>query len=114
MRLGLLTSGGDCAGLNAVIRAVVKRAVLGHGWQVLGIRQATHGLLSRPVDAIELTPDSVAGVLNLGGTLLGTTNRDNPFAYPGEDGRRTDRSTVVAAGYHELRPRRADRRRRRR
>ena len=57
MRLGLLTSGGDCAGLNAVIRAVVTRAVLGHGWQVLGIRQATHGLLSRPVDALELTPD---------------------------------------------------------
>jgi ATP-dependent phosphofructokinase / diphosphate-dependent phosphofructokinase len=102
MRLGLLTSGGDCAGLNAVIRAVVKRAVLGHGWQVLGIRQATHGLLSRPVDAIELTPDRVAGVLNLGGTLLGTTNRDNPFAYPAGDGLRTDRSAVVAEGYHAL------------
>ena len=103
MRLGLLTSGGDCAGLNAVIRAVVTRAVLGHGWQVLGIRQATHGLLSRPVDALELTPDGVAGVLHLGGTLLGTTNRDNPFAYPAKDGHRTDRSAVVAAGYHELR-----------
>ena len=46
MRIGLLTSGGDCAGLNAVIRAVVKRAVLGYGWQVFGIRQATHGLLA--------------------------------------------------------------------
>jgi ATP-dependent phosphofructokinase / diphosphate-dependent phosphofructokinase len=102
MRLGVLTSGGDCAGLNAVIRAVVKRAVQGHGWQVLGIRQATHGLLSRPVDAIELTPDSVAGVLPLGGTLLGTTNRANPFAYPGEDGRRSDRSAEVAAGYHAI------------
>jgi phosphofructokinase-like protein len=102
MRLGLLTSGGDCAGLNAVIRAVVKRAVLGHGWQVFGIRQATHGLLSRPVDAIELTPDGVAGLLNLGGTLLGTTNRGNPFAYPTKDGARVDRSAVVAEGYHAL------------
>ena len=102
MRLGLLTSGGDCAGLNAVIRAVVTRAVSGHRWQVLGIRQVTHGLLARPVDALELTPDGVAGVLNLGGTLLGTTNRDNPFAYPATDGHTTDRSTVVAAGYHEL------------
>jgi ATP-dependent phosphofructokinase / diphosphate-dependent phosphofructokinase len=102
MRLGLLTSGGDCAGLNAVIRAVVTRAVLGHGWQVLGIRQATHGLLSRPVDALDLTPDGVAGVLNVGGTLLGTTNRDNPFAYPARDGHGTDRSAVVAAGYHDL------------
>jgi len=102
MRLGLLTSGGDCAGLNAVIRAVVTRAVLGHGWQVLGIRQATHGLLSRPVDALPLRTEGVAGGLNHGGTLLGTTNRGNPFAYPSKDGGQTDRSEVVAAGYHEL------------
>ena len=112
MRLGLLTSGGDCAGLNAVIRAVVKRAVLGYGWQVLGIRQATHGLLSRPVDAIVLTPDSVAGILHLGGTVLGTTNRGDPFAYPGRSGRSTARPRC--AGYHELEARRPDRRRRRR
>ncbi len=102
MRLGLLTSGGDCAGLNAVIRAVVKRAVLGYGWQVLGIRQATHGLLARPVDAVELTPDSVAGILPLGGTLLGTTNRGDPFAYPTDNGRTVDRSAETVAGYHAL------------
>ncbi len=102
MRLGILTSGGDCAGLNAVIRAVVKRAVLGCGWQVFGICQATHGLLSRPVDAIELTPDSVAGILHVGGTLLGTTNRGNPFAYPGEDGGEIDRSAEIIDGYHAL------------
>ena len=101
MRLGLLTSGGDCAGLNAVIRAVVKRAVLGHGWQVLGIRQATHGLLSRPVDAVALTPDSVAGILHLGGTVLGTTNRGDPFHYPSDAGP-VDRSVEIAAGYREL------------
>jgi 6-phosphofructokinase 1 len=101
LRLGLLTSGGDCAGLNAVIRAVVKRAVLGHGWEVFGIRQATHGLLSRPVDAIPLTPDSVAGILPMGGTLLGTTNRGDPFAYPSPSGP-VDRSAEIAAGYHDL------------
>jgi phosphofructokinase-like protein len=101
VRLGLLTSGGDCAGLNAVIRAVVKRAVLGHGWEVFGIRQATHGLLSRPVDAIALTPDSAAGILALGGTLLGTTNRGDPFAYPSDSGP-IDRSAEIGAGYHEL------------
>jgi 6-phosphofructokinase 1 len=101
LRLGLLTSGGDCAGLNAVIRAVVKRAVLGHGWEVFGIRQATHGLLSRPVDAIPLTPDSVAGILPMGGTLLGTTNRGDPFAYPSASGV-VDRSAEIAAGYHDL------------
>jgi ATP-dependent phosphofructokinase / diphosphate-dependent phosphofructokinase len=102
MRIGILTSGGDCAGLNAVIRGVVKRAVLGYGWQVLGIRQATHGLLSRPVDAVELTPDSVAGILHLGGTLLGTTNRGDPFAYPGPGGGTVDRSAEIAEGYRVL------------
>lgn len=102
MRLGVLTSGGDCAGLNAVIRAVVRRAVFGHGWQVFGIRQATHGLLARPVDAIELTPSSVAGILHQGGTILGTTNRGDPFAYPCEDGSLTDRSGEMIAGYRDL------------
>jgi phosphofructokinase-like protein len=101
LRLGLLTSGGDCAGLNAVIRAVVKRAVLGYAWEVFGIRQATHGLVSRPVDAIALTPDTVAGILPMGGTLLGTTNRGDPFAYPGPAGP-VDRSAEIAAGYHDL------------
>jgi 6-phosphofructokinase 1 len=102
MRLGLLTSCGDCAGLNAVIRAIVKRAVFGYGWEVLGIRQATHGLLERPVDADLLTPDSVAGILHLGGTFLGTTNRGDPFAYPSEDGRTTDRSEEMIEGYRQL------------
>ncbi len=101
LRLGLLTSGGDCAGLNAVIRGVVKRAVVGYGWQVFGIRQATHGLLSRPVDAIELTPDRVAGILPMGGTVLGTTNRADPFAYPGPSAP-VDRSAEIAGGYHAL------------
>lgn len=102
MRIGVLTSGGDCAGLNAVIRAVVKRAVWGHGWRVFGIRQATHGLLERPVDAIELTPDTVAGILPRGGTILGTTNRGNPFAYPDDDGGTVDRSAEICEGYHLL------------
>jgi ATP-dependent phosphofructokinase / diphosphate-dependent phosphofructokinase len=102
MRIGVLTSGGDCAGLNAVIRAVVKRAVWGYGWTVFGICQATHGLLVRPVDAVELTPDAVAGILPRGGTILGTTNRGNPFAYPAEDGRKIDRSAGVCEGYHLL------------
>lgn len=102
MRIGLLTSGGDCAGLNAIIRAVVKRAVLGHGWEVYGVRQATHGLVERPVDAISLTPDNTAGLLPLGGTMLGTTNKGNPFAYPGPDGTTVDRSDVICRGYHEL------------
>lgn len=102
MKLGILTSGGDCAGLNAAIRAVVLRAIFGYGWEVVGIHEATHGLLQRPVSATPLTPESVKGVLHLGGTILRTTNRGNPFAYPGPDGRKVDRSREIIEGYHEL------------
>ena len=111
MRIGLLTSGGDCAGLNAVIRAVVKRAVLGYGRCSGSGRRRT--ACSRPVDAVELTPDSVAGLPPLG-TQLGTTNQGDPFAYPAESGGTVDRSAEIAAGYHELGLRRPDRGRRRR
>ena len=55
-RIGILTSGGDCAGLNAVLRAVTHRAVEGFGWQVIGIQQGTAGLMARPVEAEELPP----------------------------------------------------------
>ena len=50
-KIGVLTSGGDCAGLNAAIRAITFRVIAGYGWQVYGIRQGTHGLMKRPVDA---------------------------------------------------------------
>lgn len=102
MRLGLLTSGGDCAGLNPVIRAVVRRAVLGYGYEVLGIRESTHGLAARPVAAEPLTPDGVSGLLRDGGTILGTTNKGNPFAYDTGDGRVVDRSEQIVEGYRML------------
>ncbi|WP_191061205.1 ATP-dependent 6-phosphofructokinase [Geminicoccus harenae] len=102
MRLGVLTSGGDCAGLNAVIRAVMLRAVYGHGMELYGIHEATHGLLRRPVTATRLTSDTTRGILHLGGTILGTTNRGNPFAYPVEGGGTIDRSAEIIQGYHEL------------
>jgi 6-phosphofructokinase 1 len=101
MRLGILTSGGDCAGLNSVIRAVVLRAVRGYGFEVWGIHEATHGLLQRPVAAAQLNPESVRGILHLGGTILRTTNRGNPFAYPAENGT-VDRSAEIVDGYREL------------
>ena len=102
LRLGIMTSGGDCAGLNAVIRAVTLRATLGYGWTVLGIDEATHGLLKRPVAAIPLTPEKVKGILHLGGTILRTTNRGNPFAYPDGEGNTKDRSEEIIEGYREL------------
>ncbi|MGF1561006.1 MAG: ATP-dependent 6-phosphofructokinase [Geminicoccaceae bacterium] len=102
MRIGVLTSGGDCAGLNAAIRAVVKRAVIGYGWQVFGIHHSTHGFAERPVDAIELTPETTAGLLVRGGTILGSTNKGNPFAYPDGKGGTVDRSGQIIDGYHQL------------
>ncbi|HXZ02487.1 MAG TPA: ATP-dependent 6-phosphofructokinase [Stellaceae bacterium] len=101
--IGLLTSGGDCAGLNAAIRAVVSRAIQGYGWRVLGIRHGTMGLLRRPLEfeALELRI-ATGNVLRLGGTLLGTTNRGNPFAFPMPDGSLSDRSQEAIAGLCEL------------
>ena len=102
-RIGILTSGGDCAGLNAVIRGVVTRAVGGLGWRVFGIREGTMGLLRRPLDYLELDPSMFSGqILRQGGTILGTTNKGDPFAFPMPNGELLDRSDELVAGYREL------------
>jgi len=102
-RIGVLTSGGDCAGLNAVLRAVVHRAVLGLGWEVVGIEQGTLGLMDRPIRARPLTVEEFDGtLLRRGGTILGSTNWGNPFAFPMPDGSTVDRSQAVIDAYHEL------------
>jgi phosphofructokinase-like protein len=83
----VLTGGGDAPGLNAVIRAVVKSAC-NTGIEVIGLEDSFDGLLD-PRRTRVLTPHDVTGILRLGGTMLGTTNRGNPFEYPsdGPDGR---------------------------
>lgn len=101
-RIGILTSGGDCAGLNPVIRAVVRRAVGTYGWEVLGIRQATLGLMANPASVLPLDKKVVNSWLTVGGTLLGTTNTGNPFAFPMPDGTIRDRSEEIIQGYHHL------------
>ena len=78
--IGVTTGGGDCPGLNAVIRAVTKSAILKYGWRVIGISDGFDGLIF-PERSFELTLDSVSGILARGGTILGTTNRGNPFQY---------------------------------
>ncbi|HEX8424554.1 MAG TPA: 6-phosphofructokinase, partial [Pyrinomonadaceae bacterium] len=75
VRIGILTAGGDCPGLNAVIRAVVRRALVEDA-QVLGIRNGWRGLIDD--DIVPLTRSSVSGILPRGGTILGTS-RTNPF-----------------------------------
>lgn len=82
-RIGILTGGGDCPGLNAVIRAVVHTAERDFGVEVYGIRDGFGGLINKNVHP--LSRKDVSGILPRGGTILGTSNRDNPFDYPVTD-----------------------------
>jgi ATP-dependent phosphofructokinase / diphosphate-dependent phosphofructokinase len=78
--IGICTGGGDAPGLNAVIRAAVKAAILKYKWKVIGIVDGFDGLIW-PERSHELTLKDVSGILPRGGTILGTTNRGNPFQY---------------------------------
>jgi 6-phosphofructokinase 1 len=80
-RIGILTGGGDCPGLNAVIRGVVRAAVLEHHWEVLGIQDGFDGLLRADAHRMLYSHD-VRGIQARGGTILGTSNRGNPLHYP--------------------------------
>jgi phosphofructokinase-like protein len=101
-RIGILTSGGDCAGLNAVIRAVVHRADL-LDWEVYGIINGTAGLMKEEPEYRKLElKDFDGNMLRRGGTILGTTNKGNPFAYPMADGTFKDRSDEIIAGAKKL------------
>jgi len=85
--IGIATGGGDAPGLNAVIRAATKAAILKYGWKVIGIPDGFDGLIW-PEKSFELTLKGVSGILPRGGTILGTTNRGDPFHYKSvEDGK---------------------------
>ncbi len=88
MRIGLLTGGGDCPGLNAVIRAVVRKGINVHGHELVGFRHGWGGVLAD--EAIELTHQSTSGILHRGGTILGTS-RTNPYK-DGDGGERVRRT----------------------
>lgn len=79
-RIGVLTCGGDCPGLNAVIRAVAKTAMKVHDVEVFGIRDAFRGFVEG--DGFQLTYRDIGGLLTQGGTILGTSNKHNPFHFP--------------------------------
>ncbi|MGH7445348.1 MAG: 6-phosphofructokinase [Longimicrobiales bacterium] len=100
-RIALSTGGGDAPGLNAVIRSVVLSA-LRRGWEVYGIRRGYGALLGED-SMVRLDADSVRGITHLGGTILGTTNRGNPFEWPtqGPDGtiRTVDRSDELIEAF---------------
>jgi len=102
MRIAISTGGGDAPGLNAVIRAIVLSAHQ-RGWQSYGIRRGYGGLLGDD-GIMTLTPDRVRGITHLGGTILGTTNRGNPFrwAVKSQAGEETevDRSDDLIAAFN--------------
>ncbi|MEM7275375.1 MAG: 6-phosphofructokinase, partial [Actinomycetota bacterium] len=93
MRIAVLTGGGDCPGLNAVIRAVVRRGERHYGDEVLGARDGWRGLMEN--DIMPLSVEALRGTLPRGGTVLGTS-RANPFA--SEDGVARVKATVEGLG----------------
>lgn len=78
-RIGVLTGGGDCPGLNAVLRAVIKTAINKYNYEVIGFRDGYRGLVMN--DFIKFKSDDASGILDKGGTILGTSNKHNPFNY---------------------------------
>ena len=99
-RFGILTGGGDCPGLNAVIRGVVRAGVNRHGHHIIGFRYGWAGILE--ANTVELTPQNTAGILHRGGTILGTS-RTNPYR-DGADGTALVREVLDREGIDGLIP----------
>ena len=102
-RIGIITSGGDCGGLNAVIRAATYRAIIKYNWEVYGIRDGTLGLLKSPYDVLKLDLNHFNGhIMRNGGTFLGSNNKGNPFKSKQKDGSIKDVSNQIINALHEL------------
>lgn len=100
--IAILTSGGDCGGLNAAIRAVVHSAAQ-KGWKVIGILDGTAGLLEETPQTRILKPEEFDGnIMRMGGTILGTTNKGDPFHYPMPDGTFKDRTDEIIDNFKKL------------
>lgn len=99
-RIGVLTGGGDCPGLNPVIRAVTRTAILKYGLEVVGIKNGYRGLYTG--EFIELTLESISGILIRGGTILHSSNKDNLFKYPFEENGETVYKDVSDVGVENL------------
>jgi len=104
VRVAISTGGGDAPALNAVIRAIVLSS-LQRGWEVFGIKRGFGGLLGEP-NIVSMDRQSVRGIVHMGGTILGTTNRGNPFHWPQRqsDGQwiEVDRSTEILEAFKQL------------
>lgn len=100
-RIGILTGGGDAPGLNAVIRAIVKTAVLGYRWEAIGIEEGFEGFLNK-CPTMPLTPDHVRGLLPRGGSILGCTNKGH-FGVATTDGHIVKNEAAFAEAVRRVR-----------
>lgn len=99
MRIGILTSGGDCPGINATIRGVCKTAINYYGMEVVGIHSGFQGLLTKDVELI--TDKSLSGLLNMGGTILGTS-REKPFKKGGVVAENVNKPALIEQNIKEM------------
>jgi len=99
-RIGILTGGGDCPGLNASIRAIAKTAILNYDMEVVGIKDGFLGLIENRFQLISY--EDVSGILALGGTFLGASNKANPFRHPDFKGRFKDVSNIAVENYRAM------------
>jgi phosphofructokinase-like protein len=99
MRIGVLTGGGDCPGLNAVIRAIVRKGIDAHGHEFVGFRYGWAGVLNN--DTIPLNPDTTRGILHRGGTILGSSRTN---VYKVEDGLNKVKAAMADQGLDALIP----------
>ena len=98
MKIGILSSGGDCPGINATIRGVGKTAIMHYGMEVIGIHSGFIGLLNKDVQVFD--ERSLSGILNLGGTILGTS-REKPFRKLLASGD-SEKPEIIKKNYEEL------------
>lgn len=105
-KIALLTGGGDCPGLNAVIRAVTRTAILEYGYEVIGYKFGYRGLYNN--EFIPLTLDSVSGILHRGGTILYSSNKDNLFDYAVEENGVTVKKDVSDVAVENLKKENVD------
>jgi phosphofructokinase-like protein len=99
MKIGILTAGGDCPGLNAAIRGVGKTAIIKYGMKLIGISDGFTGLINK--EYIELTEQNLSGILTLGGTILGTS-REKPFKSAGKKKNEIRKPDLIKEHYEQL------------
>ena len=99
-KIGVLTGGGDCPGLNAAIRAIAKTAILNYQMEVIGIKDGFSGLIEN--NFLPVSYEDVSGILALGGTFLGSSNKANPFRHPDFKGRFKDVSAMAVKNYRAM------------